>query len=409
MSGGVKGWCPSLLRPMQAADGWLLRVKPPAGRIAGGVAKALAARARQAGKGQLELTQRGALQLRGLAAETLEPLARWAIAQGLAVADPALEARRNILVSPLADSDPSLLGAPLQVAATLEAGLAARSGLAALPDKFGFLVDGGGLLPLETASTDIVLRLAEGRLELAGKVAVALPARCDQAVIALDLAEAFVMLAAGERLRMASLLERRGAAALLEAAGLASDHSLLPSSEAARPAPGFYRYPGQSLGAILAAWPFGALDSSALARAAALALRQGDGDLRLTPWRALALTGIPERRAEAVLTGLAAAGALVEPAAPLLRIEACPGLGACGEATVDTRSLARALARRIGPGTRRLHVSGCAKGCAHPAASDVTLVGEAGRWNLVRRGRAGDRPDRDGLTRDEALEVAGHA
>jgi precorrin-3B synthase len=45
-----------------------------------------------------------------------------------------------------------------------------------------------------------------------------------------------------------------------------------------------------------------------------------------------------------------------------------------------------------------LHVSGCAKGCAHPAAADVTLVGGSGRYSIVRNGRAGDVPWQTGLT-----------
>jgi precorrin-3B synthase len=48
-----------------------------------------------------------------------------------------------------------------------------------------------------------------------------------------------------------------------------------------------------------------------------------------------------------------------------------------------------------------LHVSGCAKGCAHPRAVPLTLVGRDGLYDLVRDGAASDSPALRGLTLDE--------
>jgi precorrin-3B synthase len=42
-------------------------------------------------------------------------------------------------------------------------------------------------------------------------------------------------------------------------------------------------------------------------------------------------------------------------------------------------------------------VSGCAKGCARSGPAAVTLTGRAGRFDLVRDGRAWDGPQRPGL------------
>ena len=39
-----------------------------------------------------------------------------------------------------------------------------------------------------------------------------------------------------------------------------------------------------------------------------------------------------------------------------------------------------------------VHVSGCAKGCAHPVAADLTLVGEDGGYQVVLGGTARDKP-----------------
>src|SRR6185437_11357738 len=41
-------------------------------------------------------------------------------------------------------------------------------------------------------------------------------------------------------------------------------------------------------------------------------------------------------------------------------------------------------------GSVAVHISGCAKGCAHPGAAALTLVGQADGVALVNDGRAGD-------------------
>ena len=75
----------------------------------------------------------------------------------------------------------------------------------------------------------------------------------------------------------------------------------------------------------------------------------------------------------------------------LMLVDACPGAPFCPASTVETRGLARAVAR---PG---LHVSGCAKGCARPRPAAMTLVGREGRFDLVLAGSPWDRPSRTGL------------
>jgi len=43
-------------------------------------------------------------------------------------------------------------------------------------------------------------------------------------------------------------------------------------------------------------------------------------------------------------------------------------------------------------GSLHLHVSGCAKGCAHPGATDLVLVGSEVGTGLVMNGTARDEP-----------------
>ena len=57
----------------------------------------------------------------------------------------------------------------------------------------------------------------------------------------------------------------------------------------------------------------------------------------------------------------------------------------------DAARLADAAADLLAQGVT-LHVSGCVKACAHPAAADLTLVGRDGRYDVVPGGTTRDKP-----------------
>lgn len=129
---------------------------------------------------------------------------------------------------------------------------------------------------------------------------------------------------------------------------------------------------------LLGAFAFGALDTETLA-----ALAETGAELRLTPWRMVLAVGLDHAPD---IPGL-----VTDPASPLLRVAACAGAPGCASAFAPTRPLARALAPKVPP-EGFLHVSGCAKGCAHPRPAPLTLVaGEAG-FAPVRNGTAAGRP-----------------
>jgi precorrin-3B synthase len=72
---------------------------------------------------------------------------------------------------------------------------------------------------------------------------------------------------------------------------------------------------------------------------------------------------------------------------PMLRVIACTGAPGCPQALQPTRPLARALAPHV-PQGKLLHVSGCAKACAHPGQGPETLVAEAGGFRHGTTGPA---------------------
>jgi len=333
------------------------------------------------------------------------PFAAAMVAAGLAHPDPAGERRRNVIAPPLAGDDPAAAPRAAAVVACIEAMQARETRLAPLHGKFGVLVDAGGVLPVAPAVADIRVLLGAdcARIVLDGSdsALVCAPGETSNAVLLLSLA--FIDLARRENdppHRMRALVAAIGAEAVFAAAGFDSRAARpltpTPSHKGRRRsvALGWLPYPGTDRGAFGAGLPLGATDAATLAALADLAERHGDGTLRLTPWRAFVLPGVTAP--EPLRADLAALGPIVAPDDARVRIAACPGRPTCASATVPTRADAARIAALRLPGT--LHVSGCAKGCAHPGAADVTLVGESGRYAIVRNGRAGDPPWQTGLS-----------
>ena len=379
-----RGWCPSLHEPMRTGDGLLSRVKPPGGRLTAAAARLVARAATLHGNGTVELTSRGNLQVRGLTDASAPRFAAAMVAAGLACADADAERRRNVMPTPLAGDDPAVAADAAALAGGIEAMLAAEPALAALPGKFGFAVDGGGVLGLAEPA-DVAVRTDGARhwIVLDGVKAPCAPDRT------VDLVRDLALAIGARRAREVD------ATALLTSVGLT------PAPSAQRPAPvvpvGFVAYPGAGRGAFGLGLPFGQTDAATLEGIADLAERFGDGLLRFSPSRAVLLGGIPARHASALRSAVAAAGLIADTDDPRLRVAACIGSAGCASGTVRAREDAAALAAAA-RWTGILHVSGCAKGCAHPGPAARTLVGAGGSYDLVRDGRADSLPHAVGLS-----------
>jgi precorrin-3B synthase len=142
-----------------------------------------------------------------------------------------------------------------------------------------------------------------------------------------------------------------------------------------------------ALGVALA---FGQADADKLSRLAVIAGECGAGALRPAPGRALLLVGLDHDGAEHVASVAHQLGFITRADDPRRRIAACAGKPACASAFLPTRALAAAVARHLPrlDGAITLHISGCPKGCAHPAPAALTIVGDARGAGLVRNGSA---------------------
>lgn len=343
---------------MAAGDGLLLRVRPPLGRVTAAEAHLLARLAATRGNGAIDLTNRAALQLRGLT----EPGWRAALAElvdaGLVDADPLREARALLVAPDWRAGDDTH-----RIATALAERLVE---LPSLPAKFGIAVDAGDASVLGDAAADLrVERATSGGLMLRADgrttgVALAPGTEIDALVA---LAEWFV--------------ESNGAAARRMTR---HDAPLPPWADGTlRPRHAPHAIAADPRAVTL---PFGRIDADALAH---LAATPGLAALRLTPWRALLLDG-------------AVTGPTVAP--DLRHVDACVGAPACPQASVATRPLATVLAPLVA-GT--LHVSGCAKGCARRTAAGLTLTGRDGTFDLALDARADAAPLLRGLSPEQVL------
>jgi len=365
-----KGRCPSLYDPMASGDGLLVRIKPHGAVLTANAARQLGVATSRFGNGVIELTSRAAIQVRGLSVKGTTPFAAAIVAAGLADADPDVERRRSVIVPPLADKTTRA------VATAVEQSLACDPRLTALPPKFAVSVDGNGVLPLGDVGADIQVAC----LDAACSVTLVGTGR-SVTVAATDVPETVVCLA----LALLEVGVRR-----------------LPAPRTPK-AIGWLPHREGEYGAFGLGLPFGATTAAALVSMADLSEQAGDGTLRVTPWRAFVVPCVSAAACTRLRDAGSALGLIVDPADPRLAIITCPGQPSCASATVATRADAMQLVELGLPAM--VHVSGCAKGCAHPASARITLVGENGLYGIVRDGRASDPPSERDLTLAQVIAV----
>jgi precorrin-3B synthase len=113
--------------------------------------------------------------------------------------------------------------------------------------------------------------------------------------------------------------------------------------------------------------PLGRLTS---AQVSWVANRIADQAARITPWRSVVLPGLDD--AAGVLDDAALLGFGTDNGSPWLRVTACAGRPGCASALADVQADAVGFAARW-PG-RLVHVSGCARHCGRPAATEIDVT-----------------------------------
>ncbi len=128
------------------------------------------------------------------------------------------------------------------------------------------------------------------------------------------------------------------------------------------------------------ALPVGKLTVAQMRVIAAIARHSGDGDIRLTVWQNLLISGVPDASVDDVLANLEAIGLSAE--ASLLRagLIACTGATGCKFAAAHTKEDALAIAAHCEPQIVldqpvNIHLTGCHNSCAQHYIGDIGLIG----------------------------------
>jgi precorrin-3B synthase len=345
-------------------------VRLPGGLITAGQLRALARLAAEMGDGRAELTSRANVQLRALPAGAAAPLTAGLAAAGLL---PSLDHDRvrNILASPLAglDGGPGLT----PVVAALDAGLCARPRLAQLSGRFLFAID-DGRGDVARLGADIVATLQAGAASVNG-LAVTAPA---VVTLMLAFAEAFLDDRAARGSTAWRIADLPGGADRIRAT-VARQLDLVPAIPvpAATSAPAATRPVGiiGRHGVLLA--PLGRL---AAAQLDWLADQVRGRPARITPWRGVVLPDLADP--PATLRAAADLGFGVDARSPWLRVTACAGQPGCASALADVQADAASFARRW-PG-RIVHLSGCARHCGRPAATEIDVTASSEGYQIAR-------------------------
>lgn len=387
-----RGWCPGTLRPMLTGDGLLVRLHLPRNALTPAQLAYIAELASRHGNGQIEISGRGNLQLRGIREEAHPALVDDLLAAGLVDEAEGDGPNRLVLTSPLAGRAADEL---IDAAALAEAVERAGRSVAGLPAKFSIAVDGGGALALDAFAADLRLLAISGdaiTLRLPGGLWFGPVALEEAPTLSARLLDGFAAVSrrrSGKVRRMRDLgPDEQGA--LAASIGLAP--MPVPTARPKAVAIGFATERGGTI-AVLTGLPFGRTDAAGLRRLGGLARDTGISEIRTSPWRGFAFCGLSIEAARVLRDALRSEGLIVEPDDPRLAVSACTGAPACahGEAPAlaDAAMLAETIAPLLADGLS-LHVSGCPKSCAHPGSADLTLVGRDGRYDVIVAGGTGD-------------------
>jgi len=421
-----RGACPGLSAPMPTGDGLLVRFHP-VGTMALTAFGEIAAAAREYGSGIIEISARGSVQVRGLTTASAPHFADAIAALGIAAAD-GVPVLSNALAG--LDAEETLDAGTL--AADLRRALARTSLAAGLAPKVSVVIDGGGALSLDGTSADI--RLHATSINGARALVVGVGGDDRNAMVLGVIAPANAVEAAA---RLLEVVARHGRAA--RARDVLSTESVAPFATAladlllisARPRGrrdpepdtrrrgherrtdpvGLHRLRDGSLACGLGL-AFGHTDAATLEGLTESAAASGAIGMRAAPGRALMIIGLSPQTYSSFVAAAERLGFIVRADDPRRHVVACAGAPVCASASIAARAIAPLVADAAAPVIDRsfmIHISGCAKGCAHPATAALTAVGTAGGCALIANGSARDAPFATVAAHDLPGAIARHA
>jgi precorrin-3B synthase len=393
---------------MPTGDGLLVRLLPN-GTIPLEAFTTLCTAGREHGNGVLEITARGSIQVRGLTAASAPRFAETIAALGIA-ADGV-----PVLTNPLAGIDPAEIFDAGALARDCRNRLVANLLSERLAPKISIAIDGGGALGLDAVSADVRL---DAETDNDGRsLRIGLGGDRDGVV---SLGTVAIANAADAVVRLLEVVARRGRSArtrdIVNAEGTTPFHEaitdLMIADTPPASCPGLSRastssgHDGETdavgihplrIGSFACGigLAFGQTDASALEHLTEAARSAGAVGMRTAPGRVLLAIGIQPADVATFIAAAKRLGFIISPNDPRRRVVACTGAPGCASAHMAARAVApeitEAAASSLADG-ETIHISGCAKGCAHPGPAALTIVGTANGCALIADGTTRDTP-----------------
>jgi ferredoxin-nitrite reductase len=395
--------------PNQAS--YMCRLRIPNGILKHWQFSGLADLAEQYAGGYSHVTTRANLQMR-----EIEP--RNAVAMVEAIQDLGLCSRgsgadniRNVTGTPTAGIDPQELIDTRPYAREWHFHILNDRSLYGIPRKFNVGFDGGGIIPVLEDTNDIgfqAVEVADGfgiepgvwfRLMLGGITGhhdfardTGVVVKPSEATVVAD-AIVRVFIDHGDRTnrvkaRLKYVLDNFGFEKFLalvdeklgrKLARVASD-ALKPRPPQARAAHiGVHPQKQTGLNWIGVVLPVGRLTPAQMRGLAKLAADLGDGDIRLTVWQNLLISGVPSEKVALAQAAIEALGLTTKATSIRAGLVACTGNVGCKFAASDTKRHAEDIARHCEArvtldGPINIHLTGCHHSCAQHYIGDVGLL-----------------------------------
>lgn len=393
-------------------DSYMCRMKIPNGILKHWQFAEVAGIAERLGGGYTHVTTRCNLQIREIKPENGPALLEALTEIGIISKGAGADNIRNITGSATAGIDPQELLDTRPHARAWHHHLLNTRAMFNLPRKFNVSFDGGGLIPTLEDTNDIgfqAVEVVEGaavepgvwyRLALGGITGhkdfardTGVVVRPEETVAVAD-AAIRVWVEHGDRTnrnksRLKYVLDAWGFDTFLAAVEERLGRKLARVEAAhVRPRPAYDRqahlgvHPQKQPGLnwIGVALPLGRLTPDQMRVLAAIAREAGDGDVRLTVWQNLILSGIPDAKVADVKAHIEAIGLDWQANSVRAGLVACTGATGCRFAAAHTKEDALAIAERLDGRVAldqplNIHLTGCHNSCAQHYIGDIGLIG----------------------------------
>ncbi len=392
-------------------NAYMCRLRIPNGILKAAQFAGVADLAERYGGGYAHVTTRANLQIREIEAKNAVTILEAVQDLGLCSRGSGADNIRNVTGTPTAGIDPQELIDTRPYAREWHFHIINDRSLYGLPRKFNVAFEGAGIIPVLEDTNDIgfqAVAVQDGfglepgvwfRLLLGGLTGHKDFARDTGVLVkpaeATKVADAVVrvFIDHGDRTdrtkaRLKYVLDKLGIEKFLalteEKLGRKLDRAV-PDALAPRPLfsrtahVGIHPQKQDGLNWIGVVAPVGRLTVAQMKGLAEIARELGDGDIRLTVWQDLLISGVPSDRLKAAQAKIEALGLAIEANAIRAGLVACTGNIGCRFAASDTKRHAEDIARwcetRVALDTPvNIHLTGCHHSCAQHFISEIGLL-----------------------------------